>query len=111
LAIGDRARFQHEPPLPGVRVEELIEQAGLADPGIAHDGDDLPPPPAGLLRRLADLRHLGVTPNAAGQAPRPRTLQARANRGRARELEDVDRLSDALDGNGPEGLDVHEAVR
>ena len=55
----DRPPERHGLPLDPRRVPadltpELPEQAGLPDPGFAHDGDDLPPPGPGLLEALLE---------------------------------------------------------
>jgi hypothetical protein len=92
-------------------VDELVEEAGLADADVAHDGDDLPLPAARLVERVPDLLDLGVASHEAREAPRARRLQARAGRGGGHQLEGEDRLGQALDRHRPERPHLHEALR
>ena len=74
LAVGHGATLQPQPALRVVRVEELVDQARFAHPGLAQEGDDLPlagPGPCqGLLQRL----QLGLPPHKGRQPPRDRGL-------------------------------------
>ena len=46
---------------------ELPEKAGLADPGLPHDGHDLPAPRLRLVEALAQEPELGLTADEAGE--------------------------------------------
>ncbi len=46
---------------------ELPEEAGLADPGLPHDGHDLPAPRLRLVEALAQEPELGLTADEAGE--------------------------------------------
>ena len=52
-----------------MRVGELVDQARLAHPGLAHDRDHLSVPRAGSLQRLPQLLDLGV-PSHEAREPR-----------------------------------------
>ena len=51
-------------------------EARLAHPRLADDGDDLAVPGTRLLEGLAELLHLGVAADEAGQPPRRGGLAA-----------------------------------
>ena len=74
LAVGHGATLQPQPALRVVGVEELVDQARFAHPGLAQERDDLPlasPGPCqGLLQRL----HLGLPPDKGRQPPGHRGL-------------------------------------
>ena len=72
LAVGHRARLQHEPAVRPVGVGQFPEQARLADAGLAHGGDHLAVALAGALQGHAERLHLGVPPDEAREPPRAR---------------------------------------
>ena len=85
-----------------MRVGELVDQPRLAHPGLADDGDHLAAAGAGLAQDPAQMLDLGVAADEAREAAQGRGLQARARLTRPRQLEDLDRVREALDGDGPE---------
>src|SRR5262245_2158868 len=93
-----------------MRLEELVEQSRLADSGIADHGDDLPPAAPGLLRRLAELLHLGVAPDETREASAARRLEPGAGRSGADQLEHLDQLGYPLHRDRSERLHLDEAL-
>ena len=85
-----------------MRVGELVGEPRLAHPGLADDGDHLPAARAGLAQDPAQVLDLGVAAHEAREAAERRGLQARARLARPRQLEDLDRVREALHGDGPE---------
>ena len=110
LAVRDGARLEHEPALGPMRVDELVEQARLADPGLPQHRHDLAAAAPGLLERLAELIDLRVATDEAGEPPRHRGLQARAGRAGAHDLVDGHGLGQALDRRGPERFHLDEPL-
>src|SRR5262245_24147239 len=93
-----------------MRVGQLVKEAGLADAGLAHDGDDLAVAAPRLLQRRAELAHFDVAPDEAAQAPARGRLKPRPRLPGRDEVVDLNGSVEALDGNGAEGLDLHEAL-
>ncbi len=85
-----------------MRVGELIGEPRLAHPGLAHDGDHLAVARIGLAQDPAQMLDLGVAPDEAREAAEHRGLEPRARLTRSRQLEDLDRVRQALHGDGPE---------
>ena len=83
-------------------VGELVGEPRLAHPGLADDGDHLAAARAGLAEDPAQVLDLGVAADEAREAAERGGLQARPRRPRPRQLEDLDRVREALDGDGPE---------
>jgi hypothetical protein len=83
-------------------VGELVGEPRLAHPGLAHDGGHLAAARTGLAEDPAQVLDLGVTAHEARETPEGRGLQARPCRPRPRQLEDLDRLREALHGDGSE---------
>src|SRR5439155_10128145 len=79
LAVRHRACLEHEPAFRVMRVQELVEQARLADAGLADDGDDLSAAAARLRGGRPDLLHLRVAPDELRESSRPGRLQPRAD--------------------------------
>src|SRR5580704_7497861 len=73
-----------------------MKQARLADPRVADCGDDLSMTGAGELECVFELRHLGVAPDELRKASLRRGLQARAQRPRAGDFIDVDKIAQSL---------------
>ena len=63
-----------------VGVGELEDEAGLADAGLADEGDDLAVALAARARAPAKLLHLGVAADEAGQPARRGCLEPRPRR-------------------------------
>ena len=82
-----------------MRVGELVDQPRLAHPGLADDGDHLAVARTGLAQDPAQVLDLGVAADEAREAAQRRRLQARARLPRPGQLEDLDRLGEALDGD------------
>jgi len=93
-----------------MRAQELVEQAGFPDAGIAHHGHDLATAAPGLLAGLAHLLHLGVAADEPREAAGAGRLQPRPRAGRRRQLEDLDRLGEALHRDGAERAHLHESL-
>ena len=92
-------------------VGELPVEAGLADAGLADHRHDLAVPGLGPLQRLAELIHLAVAADKAGQPPGGRSVKPGAHGPGADELVDLHRLGQALHGQGAERLDLDVAFR
>ncbi|MGH9651515.1 MAG: hypothetical protein ACRD3I_13740, partial [Terriglobales bacterium] len=76
---------------------ELPHQARFAHSGFAYQGHDLPVPGVRTFESGEHLRKLGAAPDELGQPARRGSLQARADGGRTRELEDFHRVAKPLD--------------
>ena len=74
LAVGHRATLQAQPALRVVRVEELVDQARFAHPGLPDEGDDLPLAGPGLRQGLPQRLQLGLSPDKGREPPRYRGL-------------------------------------
>lgn len=85
-----------------MRVGELVGEPRLAHPGLADDGDHLAPAGVGLAQDPAQVRDLCVAAHEAREAAEGRGLQPRPRLSRPRQLEDLDRVREALHGDGPE---------
>ena len=84
-------------------VGELPVEAGLADAGLADHRDDLAVPGLGPLQGLAELIHLAVAADKAGQPTGGGGVKPGAHGPGADELVDLHRLGQALHGQGAEG--------
>jgi len=83
-------------------VSELVREARRADPGLAHDGDDLAVAGRGPAEDPAQLLDLGVAADEAREAAKRRSLQARPRLARSRQLKELDRVREALHRDGPD---------
>ena len=97
LAVGDRAAFQHEPALGAMGADELVDQAGLAHPGLPHHRHDLAVARAGALQGLVQGLELRLPPDKAGQPTRRKRLQARPGRAGTHQLEHLHGVRQPLD--------------
>ena len=70
----DRVGFEHQTATVGEQFE-LVEQARLPQPRLAHHPHDLPMPRFGLLKRLLQLLQLSLASDKPRQAPAGRDLQ------------------------------------
>ena len=77
-------------------MDELPEQAGLADPRLADHRHHLAVAAPRALAARAELVELGLAPDEAREAAVGGRLQAGAPRGRAEQLEDLHGLGHAL---------------
>ena len=75
LAVGYRTRLQNEPVLGPVRMGELVKQARLANSWVADGRHQLTLSGARLVEGLAELLHLGVPADKAGEPPGRRGLE------------------------------------
>ena len=91
-------------------MDELVHQAGLAHPGLAHHGHHLAVARAGLLERLPQGGDFRLAPHKAGEAPRGRGLEAAAQGAGPDQLEHLHRLCHALDRYWSQGLHLHQAL-
>src|SRR5262245_61677813 len=78
---------------------ELVGESRLADAGLTDDGDHLALADASLSQNPAQMLDLGVAADEAREAPERGGLQARSRRPRARQLEDLERVREALHRN------------
>ena len=76
---------------------ELQQQAGLPDPGLAGDEDDLPAAAPRLRQVPLEHAQLLLAADERGEAPARRRLEARARRRLAQHPVGGDRLAHALD--------------
>ena len=91
-------------------VGELPRQARLAHARLAQQRHDLPSALARALQRAAEEVQLRVPTDEPGEPAGRRRVQAVAHGGRARELEDVDRPRQTLDGHEPARGHEHEPL-
>ena len=82
-----------------------MDEARLAEAGIADHCDDLSMPAAHQIQRLAQLAHLVVTADEAGQPAPRRRLQLGARRAAADDLIDLNGIGEALDRYQANGVD------
>ena len=108
LAVGHRSALQDQPVLGAVGVHHLVHQARLAHAGLPDARHDLAVPGACPRERLMQRLDLCVAPDKAGEAARRRGLQAPADGHWPEEFEHLDRLRQALDGNGSQGVDPRQ---
>src|SRR5438132_2006282 len=76
---------------------QLVEQARLADAGLAHDRDDLAAAAPGPLAALAQKRQLPGAPDQRHEPPLDRDLEARAPPALPGDPPGADRVVDPLD--------------
>ena len=91
LAVGDGAGLQNQPAVGAMGVGELPVEAGLADAGLADHRDDLAVPGLRPLEGLAELIHLAVAADKAGQPPGGGGVQPGAHGPGADEFVDLHR--------------------
>ena len=110
FAVRHRGGFQHQPALRAVGGDELVQQAGLAHPGLSHRSHDLTVPRTGRCQRLRQRRDLGLPADKAGEAARHCRLQGAAQRTGADQFKHLHGLRDALDRDRTQGSDPHQAL-
>ena len=111
LAVGHRGALQHPPALGVVGVDELIDQARLAHPGLADQRHHLAVPRPGLLPGPAvSAASSCCRPTKRREAPRRRCLQAPPDGTGPDQLKDLDGLGQPLDRHRPQGGDLHQAL-
>jgi hypothetical protein len=98
--IGDRTGLEDQPAMDAMSADQLVDQAGLPDPGLADQRGDLPLALPGLVERSPELVDLRVASHEAAQPPRGHDLESGSRGGGAGELIDVDRLRYPLDRYG-----------
>jgi hypothetical protein len=108
-AIGDGGALDDEAVVRARRVDELPEEAGLADAGLADDADELAVAGVGPLEGVGEAVQLGRAADEPGEAPGRRGLQAGARGAGADDLVDLDWLGETLHGHGAQRLDLDEA--
>ena len=111
LAVGHGATLQHQPALRAVRVEELVDQARFAHPGLAQQRDDLPLAGPGPCQGLLQGREFRLAPDKARQPPRRSRLQTPPDATGPGQLEDLHGLHQTLHGHWPQALDLDEPLR
>src|SRR5262249_61723121 len=90
--------------------DELPGEARLAYARLAHDGDDLAATRPGEGEGLVELIHFDLTPHEAGEPSRGGSVEARADDPRAKEIVDLHRRREPLDGNGTARAHLHIAL-
>ena len=85
-----------------MRVSELVGETGLAHAGFAHHRHHLAAAGIGLGENPAQVLDLGVTADEARAAAQCSSPQARAGLPCPGELEDLDGIREAFDGNRTE---------
>src|SRR5215813_12704079 len=76
LAIRHGGTLQDRPPLHAVRVDELVDEPGLAYPGLPDQRHDLTMPCPGALQRLLQGQQLRLPSHEAREPPCGTGLQA-----------------------------------
>ena len=84
-----------------MRVDELVKQAGLANPGLANAGHDLAMALARFPESAPEDLHLSVTPDEPAEPSPGQGLNARPRGAGAGELEGFDGLTQSLDIDRP----------
>ena len=110
LAIGHRPRLQYQPSLHRRGMDELEEDTGLADAGLAHEGDDLAASGPRVRRRAAQRLDLELTADELRHRARGQRMDPHPGV-HALELEDLHRLLDALEGVGAHRAHPDESLR
>ncbi len=110
LPVGDRPAFQQDRPVHPRPLDELADDARLADAGLAHQRHQAPLACAAPRERLAQPLHLGLAAHEARQAAHRRRLQAVARRARPGQLVHLDRVGDPFDRHRSEGRHGQEAL-
>ena len=111
VSVRRRVGFQDEPPGGGLRMNELVHQARLADAGLADDRHHLAVPLLGELLGAAHLLQFDGAADEAGQAAAGGGLQAAARGAGAGHLVDVDRIGEPLHRERAERLHGKVAFR
>ena len=107
FAVGHGGTLQDPPALEVVRVDELIDEAGLSDPGLPDQGYHLPVSGPRPFQSLDQGRQLCVAADEASEPAGRGRLQAPPDATRADQLKDVYRRGDALDRHGAQRGDLH----
>ena len=114
-AVGHGARLDDPPRGRQLAVDELVDEARLADPGLADDADDLPVTGAGALHRAVEHAELGLAPDEAREPADRGGLEPGARLAGPDQLEGLERVGEALDQQGPRRLHgdvaLHELQR
>ena len=110
LAVGHRTAFQDQPALGSVGMGELVEQARLADTGLADHGDDLAVAAAGPVERPPQGLDFGLAPDEPAEPARQGGLEARPHGRRAGQLEDLDGRLQPLDRDRTEPVHLNEPL-
>jgi hypothetical protein len=89
---------------------ELEAEPALARSCLGHDADHLAPAGEGALERIREGAEIRIATHEAGEAPRPRNVEARPRRPGSTELEGDHRLGDPLHREGAEIGEIEVAV-
>src|SRR5439155_24056798 len=98
------------PPPRGLRVHKLVDQPRLAPPRLAYHGDYLAVAGARTCQSLPQGVELRPPADKLRQPPSRRGLEAAPKRRDTRQLEHLHRLVQPSDGEGPQGIDLYQAV-
>jgi hypothetical protein len=110
LAVRDRGGVQHAPAGNAGRTGDLPDEPGLADAGLARDGDHLPVAAGDRVQRPAELLQLAPAPDEPGQSAGRRRVEARPQRPGPDQLVHVDRLAEPLHAHRPQRLHLDVAL-
>src|SRR6185369_141129 len=88
-------------------VGELVEQPRLARSGLANDGDHLSATGSRLAQYSPKVLDLGIATDEARETTHRRHLEPCSRRSCPGQLEDLDRVCEALHWDGPERLHLH----
>src|SRR5215510_5664444 len=88
-----------------------MEEAGFAQPGLAHHAHDLAMAYLCLLERPLQLVQFALATDKACEPASHGDLEFGALRADAQDFIDVERLFDPFDGRGAQALKLKEAVR
>ncbi len=100
----DAPAHQHAQPFGATALEELEAEPALPRAGFRHYADDLAVTGACALERDVEGPHVVVAADEAREAAGARCVETGTDRAEPLELEDRDRLRDALHDERPEVL-------
>ena len=91
-------------------MEELVDQARFAHPGLADERDDLPVAGPGLRQGLLQRFQLGLPPHKGRESPGDRGLYAPPHGRDAHQLTDRHGLGQTFHGHRPQRSDLDKAL-
>src|SRR5262249_10143425 len=108
-AVGHAVTLVDADPARAAALDELVAEPALSHPGLGHDADRLRLPVGRAGKRPLEHGQLVVAADEARETTRPRGLQPAAQRARAPELVDAQRLENALHVERPEVAEANVA--
>src|SRR5215510_586115 len=103
---GRPASLEERDPARATALDELGAQARLAGASLGDDADHLTDAAARALER----GHFMVAPDERGEPADPRAMEAGAERPHGLEIQEPDRLTDALDRDSAQILELEIAL-